>query len=36
VVAVVAFGFSLMGLGFFERRRMAVRKQAQDSALSTD
>ncbi|HXQ44103.1 MAG TPA: hypothetical protein VN816_05660 [Acidimicrobiales bacterium] len=36
VVAVVAFGLSLMGLGFFERRRTAVRRQAVHSTQSTD
>ena len=36
VVALVAFGLSLMGLGYFERRRMAVRKQAEAEHPSTD
>jgi hypothetical protein len=35
VVAVVAFGLSLMGLGFFERRRTAVRRHATESMSST-
>jgi hypothetical protein len=35
VIAMVAFGISLMGLGFFERRRMAIRKQAVRTAAST-
>jgi hypothetical protein len=36
VVALVALGFSLMGLGFFERRRIALRKHASDDTASTD
>ncbi len=36
VVAMIAFGLSLMGLGYFQRRRFAVRKHAQDGALSTE
>jgi hypothetical protein len=36
VIAMVAFGISLMGLGYFERRRTAVRKHAEAGALSTD
>lgn len=36
VVAVVALGLSLMGLGYFERRRVAVRPTAEDGVPSTD
>jgi hypothetical protein len=35
VAALIAFGLSLMGLGFFQRRRMAMRKHVEDSSLST-
>jgi hypothetical protein len=33
-IALVAFGISLMGLGFFERRRLALRKHAVRSTSS--
>jgi hypothetical protein len=36
VVGLIAFGLSLMGLGYFERRRVAVRKHLEDDTLSTD
>jgi hypothetical protein len=36
VVGLIAFGLSLMGLGYFERRRVAVRKHAENNTLSTD
>jgi hypothetical protein len=36
VVALIALGFSLMGFGFFERRRIALRKHAESNAPSTD
>ncbi len=36
VIALVAFGISLMGLGFFERRRIAVRMHALRRATTTD
>ncbi len=35
VVAVVAFGLSLMGLSFFERRRTAVRRHATESTSTS-
>jgi hypothetical protein len=36
VVAVVAFGLSLMSLGYFQRRRLVVRTHADDRGLTTD
>jgi hypothetical protein len=36
VIALVAFGISLMGLGYVERRRVAVRKNAESNAITTD
>jgi hypothetical protein len=36
VVALIALGFSLTGLGFFERRRMGLRKRAEVNTASSD
>jgi len=33
VIVLIAFGLSLMGLGYFQRRRVAVRLHAQKSSL---